>query len=440
MNDHRSPRPMARRTFLTLAASTGAASALAACGGSGGSSGPSTVTFWDNLLGGDNDTPKSKWFITKAIDQFHRKNKDITVKRSSQSTDIATWHNQFRAASIARNGPDVATMFAGGDVQTFAPYLLPLDDQFSKAERDSLLGWESVRKDFKSNGAILAAPFGAGSYFEVLYNKKLLAKAGVNVDTPPQNWDEFIALCQRVKQGGVLPIVMGEQEGYTGAWIMATLVGGQIGTDGFFQMRGGKRPLTDPAMLRGYQGYRRLSQLKLVNADAPSVKNEEGQQRFIQGKGAMLIQGGWFNKQAVDGLHDRVGNMPIPTFAGVRYAGGIAGGPNEALAVTKYAKHREQAIEFIKFLLQPDILDEYVRISQTESSNNKKSSISVIGNPLLKAQAEWLKQHPTIYPFDNIMPQQVNDQFYRMNAAVFAGRTSPESAVKTLQNTFDQLS
>jgi raffinose/stachyose/melibiose transport system substrate-binding protein len=439
MNDHRPPRRMARRTFLTLAASTGAASWLAACGGTGGST-TATVKFWDNLLGGDTDTPKSQWFITKAIEQFHKKNKNITVNRSSQSTDIATWHNQFRAASIARNGPDVATMFAGGDVQTFAPYLLPLDDQFSKAERASLIGWESVHKDFKPNGAILAAPFGAGSYFEVMYNKKLLAKAGVRISTPPKDWDEFIALCQRIKQGGVLPIVMGEQEGYTGAWIMATLVGGQIGTDGFFQMRGGKRPLTDPAMLRGYEGYRKLSELKLVNGDAPSVKNEEGQQRFIQGKGALFIQGGWFNKQAVDGLHDNVGNMPIPTYAGAQHAGGIAGGPNEVLAVTKYAKHREEAIKFIKFLLQPEILDEYVRISQTESSNNKKSSISAIGNPLLKNQAMWLEQHPTIYPFDNIMPQQVNDQFYRMNASVFAGRTSPEAAVKTLQNTFNQLS
>ena len=37
---------------------------------------------------------------------------------------------------------------------------------------------------------------------------------------------------------------------------MATLVGGQIGTEGFFGMRAGTVPLNDPSMIAGYEQYK----------------------------------------------------------------------------------------------------------------------------------------------------------------------------------------
>jgi raffinose/stachyose/melibiose transport system substrate-binding protein len=434
MQNPRQENP-SRRDFLRLLGGVGAVGAtglLAACGGSGSSSGGQLV-FWDNILQGPADVPKSQWFITKAIQRFEKANAGVTVKRSQQSTDIETWHNQFRAASIAKNGPDVMTLYAGGDVSSFGPFLEPLDQHFPASVRSDYLGWESVHEKFKADGRILAIPFGAGSYFEVLYNKDLLAKAGLTDVSPPATWQELLQLGQRIKAKGVTPFVVGEQEGYTGAWIMSALAGGQIGTRGFFDMLAGKIPVTDSSMVNGYEGYKKLHDLDLTNPDAGSTKNDEAQQRFIQGQGAMLIQGGWFNKDAFQGMGDKVGNFPIPTLAGAPHAGGIAGGPNVALAVTSYSKGKDAAIQFLKFMLQKDTLDLYVTDGETEPSNYKKADLGVIKNPLLKNQAEWLKQHETIYPFDNIMPQDVNDLFYRMNAAVFAGRTTPAEAVQQLK-------
>jgi raffinose/stachyose/melibiose transport system substrate-binding protein len=429
-----------RRDFLRRVAGVGVAGAgigasdlLAACGGGGSGSSGGQLVFWDSILGGPSDVPKSQWFITKAIQRFAKANPGLSVNRSAQSTDIETFHNQFRAASIARNGPDVVTLYAGGDVTTFGPFLEPLDQYFPASFRSDYLGWESVREKFRSNGRILAIPFGAGSYFEVLYNKDLFARAGLADFSPPATWQDLLQLAQRLKDKGVTPFIVGEQEGYTGAWSMSALVGGQIGTNGFFDMLAGRRPVTDSSMVNGYENYRKLHDLGLTNPDASSTKNDEAQQRFIQGQGAMLIQGGWFNKDALNGLGAKVGNFPIPTLAGAPHAGGIAGGPNVALAVTSYSKRKDDAIRFLKFMLQKDNLDLYVTDGETEPSNYKKADLSVIKNPLLENQAKWLKQHETIYPFDNIMPQDVDDLFYRMNAAVFTGRTSPDQAVQQLQ-------
>ena len=63
----------------------------------------------------------------------------------------------------------------------------------------------------------------------------------------------------------------------------------------------------------------------------------------------------------------------------------------------------------------------------------------VIENPLLRNQAEWLQNRETIYPFDNIMPQVINDLFYRTNASVFTGRVSPEDAANELQREYEDI-
>jgi ABC-type glycerol-3-phosphate transport system substrate-binding protein len=110
----------------------------------------------------------------------------------------------------------------------------------------------------------------------------------------------------------------------------------------------------------------------------------------------------------------------------------------QALSITNYSKHQEEAKEFLRFLAQPEIQDMYVEMTQVEPSNSRSADASVIQNPLLQAQAEELKQvGDLIYPFDNVMPQAVIDLFYRVNASVFLGTTTPEDAVAQLQQAFD---
>jgi raffinose/stachyose/melibiose transport system substrate-binding protein len=153
----------------------------------------------------------------------------------------------------------------------------------------------------------------------------------------------------------------------------------------------------------------------------------------------MLIQGGWFNRAAVEALGEKVNTFPIPTLADAPHAGATAGGPNVSLGITSYSEHKPEAVEFLKFLLRPEILDLYVSVGQEEASNHKDADVSVIQNPLLRSQAEWLQTRETIYPFDNIMPQVINDLFYRTNASVFTGRVSPEEAANELQSEYEAV-
>lgn len=403
---------------------------------------PVTVVFWDNLFAVDETRPPEEEFVFRAIAMFEAEHPNIKIDRVHQAPDLGTFDQLLRAASIAGNGPDVFNEFAGGSLISFAPFIEPLDSYFTADEISQIVGWDSVRNDFRADGALLGVPYGAGSYFAVYYNKEKMTEGGVDMDnfTPPATWEEMLDLAQGIKDHGVLPFAIGEQEGYTGAWVMATLVGGLMGQDVFFKMRSREVPINSPEFVEAYDAYRQLYERGLVNVDAGSTPSGDGQLMFTQGESAMWIQGGWANRDLVDVFGDNVGLFAIPTLAGSVYPGGIAGGPNISLAVTSYSQHKPEAVEFIKFMIRADILDMYTQINQTEPSNNLAADPSVITNPLLQTQAEMLLSGRTIYPFDNIMPGELDALFYRLNAAVFIGQMSPQEAADQLQSAYDGMS
>ncbi|MBX3085544.1 MAG: extracellular solute-binding protein [Anaerolineae bacterium] len=402
---------------------------------------PTKLVFWDNLFAVDETGPREDQFIFRALDMFQKENPDIVIERVHQAPDLGTFDQLLRAASVAGNGPDVFNEFAGGSLISFAPFIEPLDSYFTKEEMDQIVGWDAVRNDFKSDGALLGVPYGAGSYFAIYYNKKMMEKGGVDMSkfTPPETWEDLITLAQGIKDHGVQPFAMGEQEGYTGAWVMATLVGGLMGPQAFFDMRARTKPINSPEWVQAYEAYKQLYTLGLVNVDAGSLPSGDGQLKFTQGESAMWIQGGWANKDINNIFGEDAGLFKIPTLKGSVYPGGLAGGPNISLAVMNYSKVKPEAIKFIKFMLRPDVLDLYVSLNQTEPSNHLKADPAVIQNPLLKIQAEQILEGKTIYPFDNIMPGEINSMFYRLNAAVFIGQLSSQEAADQLQAAYDAM-
>ncbi len=61
-------------------------------------------------------------------------------------------------------------------------------------------GWLKIKPIMRLvctvNGKPYALPIGAGTYVGVLYSRRLLSRAGLNAETPPRTWDEFIRWCR----------------------------------------------------------------------------------------------------------------------------------------------------------------------------------------------------------------------------------------------------
>ncbi len=397
-----------------------------------------TLTVWDpglmgHLADGALDTKTS--FIYKAKVAYEKLHPNITIKISELDGGVAD--TQFRAASIAKNGPDIKIGFAGGSTLSFAQFLEPLDSYFSGSELSRLKGIGTVRADYKPNGALLALPYGGGSYFYVFYDKRIMAANKIDMRTPPKTWEAFLALAKKLKTAGVkTPIWETNLEGYTGAWVIASLVGGLLGPNAFNDMYTGDVSINSPEVVQAYAAYAKLYTSGVTNEDATTVSQGDRLNGFTSGKGAMIIDGGWDNDPIYKALGSNAGEFAIPTLAGSKYPGMLAGGTNVAVALTNYSKHKSEAIAFMKYLVKPRTLDMYVATTQTEPSNHTHADPSVITNPLLVGQAQDVRKRLQVYPFDNIMPGPVCDLFYKLNASVALGQTTPAAAAKQLAEGF----
>ncbi|MBO0885281.1 MAG: carbohydrate ABC transporter substrate-binding protein, partial [Mycobacterium sp.] len=380
-----------RTVVAGTVAATCAALSLSACS-SGSSNGVTTLTLWDpGLLGHTVNGQQSKSsFIYNAVTRYEKTHPKVKIDITETSSDITASSNQFRAASLAHNGPDLRVGFTGGNTLSYKPFLEPLNHVFTPAERAQIKGWQTVTAGYSDNGKILALPYGAGSYFLIFYNKKMMAKAGVDMSKPPATWQDMLALGRKVKAAGENPFWVTNQEGYVGAWVIAALVGAELGPKAFTDMYSHKTSIDSPAMVKAYQAFANLYKSGLTNPDAGSVGNGENLSGFVQGKGAMYFSGGWDNHDVYKAMGNNVGAFPIPPLAGSAHPNIMAGGPNIAVSVTAYSSHQAQANDFLKFLAKPSTLDLYVKLAQTEPSNNIHANPAIITNPLLRAQAQMV--------------------------------------------------
>lgn len=431
---------MKLRRLIAVAAAAALVGSIAACS-SGSNTGKTQLTVWDPGLlskvanNGKVDVQHS--FLNKVAAQYEKDHKNVTIKIVETSGDITKSSAQFQAASIAKNGPDIRVSFTGGNTISYSDFLMDLDGVFSKSTVDNMTGWNTVREGYDPKGKLVALPYGAGSYFYIFYNKKMMSDLGIDMSNPPKTWEDLLSLGQKIKGMGKTPFWVANQEGYVGAWVMAALVGGQLGSNAFTQMYRGKTSVDDPAMIKAYTAYAKLFSDGLTNPDAGSVSNSDSLSGFAQGKGVMYFSGGWDNSGLEQAMSGNVGFFPIPMLKGAKYPSTIAGGPNVAISITSYSKHKQEAEDFLRYLAKPNVIDEYVKLNQTEASNNKLSDASVITNPLLKAQAAGIKTAKNVvFPFDNVMPQSTIDLFYKLNATVFLGTTTPSSAAQQLEAQF----
>ncbi|GAB3918381.1 ABC transporter substrate-binding protein [Microlunatus endophyticus] len=428
-------------TVATLAASAAACSSSKSGGGTSADA-PQTVLIWDTgLLGktNDNGSAKSDSFLHQAASNFHATHKNITIKIVEQGGDISANAAQFKAASIAGNGPDIHIQYTGGPTLSFSKYFVDLSEVLGKDTLSQFNGLNTVRKNYEPSGSLLALPYGSGTYFTVWYNKKLLKQAGLDPDYQPTSWQDLISEGQKYHTATGKPaFYVADLEGYVGAWVVAALAAGNLGSTAFTDQYSGKTKINTPAMQQAYTTWSNFFKTGLINKDAGEVSNGDADQGFIQGKAPIYFSGTWGDVGMYQKFKDNVGWSFIPMEQDAKFSDVAAGGPQVAISVTNYSKHQAAAEEFVKYLAEPKTQDLYVKLGQTEGSSNKQGDTSVIKNPLLKQQAEKLKTTQTIvYPFDNVMPQSVIDLYYRLDASTFLGKTTPQSAVQQLQAALD---
>src|SRR5690606_27084151 len=215
-------------------------------------------------------------------------------------------------ARVTAGDPPTAVQALGFDITDWAEQGV-VGDLGEVADKE---GWDNVipealQKFAKYDGKWIAAPVNVHSTNWVWISKKALDDAG---GKEPTNWDEFVAMLDKMKENGITPLAHGGQ-----AWQDATLFDAVVlsfGTDfyksAFIDL--------DPDTLGGDQmveAFDRMAKLRsYVDDDFSGRDWNLASAMVIEGKAGVQMMGDWAKGEFL-----KAGQKPGTDFVCIRFPG-----------------------------------------------------------------------------------------------------------------------
>jgi raffinose/stachyose/melibiose transport system substrate-binding protein len=198
----------------------------------------------------------------------------------------------------------------------------------------------------------------------VIYNKKIFADNNIQV---PETWDDFIAVCDKLKAAGITPIYSTFKDAWTvSQGLFDYTVGGMVDVAAFYEQLRKEGTDVGPSSSVSFtkdlsEPVSRMEMLaqKYTNQDAASRGYGDGNLAFSKGEGAMYFQGPWsLGEIAKSGPDLELGTFPLP----------MTDDPDErkvrvnidlAAWIPEDSTHKDAARAFLTYLFQPDVMNKY---------------------------------------------------------------------------------
>lgn len=322
-----------KKTVVTVLAGAVVAS-LGACGGGGETqAGKTTLTFlsWNN-----------EQTMRPYLDEFQKENPDIKVD-FSYSPPTPEYIQTLQTRLVGNQAPDVFIITSENKADLIKnQYVRDLTDEpfmknISQANKDF------VSYDKKVYGMSVSS-WASG----IIYNKDLLAKVGVK--SVPDNWDDFLQLCKKLKNAQITPFLETIADGPSR--IPDAFLGSQFNQDKVdVTTLIDKRPQTPGAdQKEAVQAWMKLYDEGLASKDTVGISGDDMKTQFVNGQVAMICTGPWdLPSFAQSDVKWGMAPMPLLRKGQVNYA---QGSPSPAYAI--YSKLKgdklKAAQKFLTFM------------------------------------------------------------------------------------------
>jgi ABC-type glycerol-3-phosphate transport system substrate-binding protein len=264
---------------------------------------------------------------------------------------------------------------------------------------------------------------------QMLYNKKLLAKAGIS--TPPQTWEEFIKDAQALKRVGITPFVSGWGELWLEDCFASNYAFNILGPEKIFATFAGKVKYTDPDWIKVFGLFAEMREKGVLIDGIVTKGNKYAEQDFALERAAFTFNGSW----CVNVYHDMnskldYGVIPPPSINGAAYPLKIWGGAGASFVVNASSPNKDKAVAFLKWLTAKE--QQVTLAQQTNNLPSNKEALSVI-SPILEEFAKGMdiSTHPTTWPVNE--DPLVIEAFDKGIQAIIIGEKTPEQVAQEVQ-------
>jgi raffinose/stachyose/melibiose transport system substrate-binding protein len=262
-------------------------------------------------------------------------------------------------------------------------------------------------------------------------NTDALEKAGVT--EMPGDWDGFLAMCDKIKSAGLIPLAWpGGEVGNAGQLLNCMVMNNAPSDDAFAAIEKGTGKVTDDWFVNTLKQYQQLKPYFQPNSTGTVV--EPTQQLFASGRAAMLATGS-YHIAAVRALGAKFGLdlvPPITTAAGkAKYEGTY--NATFILGVNAKSKVQPAATAWIEFLSD--------KANAATYANKTVQHVTVAGvdytDADLKKLAPWLTKKTLLAPRFQFLDLDIRNAVEGASIAVVGG-ASPQSAAEKAQQVIDE--
>ncbi len=270
---------------------------------------------------------------------------------------------------------------------------------------------------------------------QLLYNKDLFKKAGLDPDLPPVSWQEFIEAGRVLTAAGIPGLVSGWGEIWMIDCFASNLAWNLMGKDKIIATIKGEVPYTDPDWITVFSLFKEMADTGMLAKGMITMVNKDAEQAFANSRAAFAFNGSWC-VNVYRGMNPNLNYaaMMVPRLSDKRPVV-IWGGAGASFMVNQRSNNKEKAIEFLKWITEKQ---QQVYLAQTTNNlPSNKDSLSAIA-PSLRQFADDMDKtvHPSLLPAAE--HPLVIEAFDKGIQSIIIGENSPEEIAERVQRVKDR--
>lgn len=370
---------MKKRNMLTalFLSSCMAVAALSGCGSSGNSSegsaaqepaASSAANEQGNAASGDNVTISFGVFETdnitaeiwqNIIDNFEADYPNITVEKVLATGDDrpAFWKTMLSSG----NFPDIVIE---------AEQLATMDGIFTEVPQDVQDLFEDSAL-CQYNGKCITIPSFKQYKMQCYYNKAAFEELNLE---EPQTWDEFMTICQTIKDAGKIPLMCG---GTGDIWATGEpfwIAEGDTAIlskypDFNAELKSGENQWNNETTIQVLTNWQDMINKGYYYEGAMSLSYSQAAEEFKKGTAVMMIDGSWQASGLDAEGNEDFGVFAVPTMDGSK----IAVADSSYWGVSESCENKDAAFQFVKYVFDEnqDVYKSYLQSDGLYSTTKK---------------------------------------------------------------------
>lgn len=338
-----------------------------------------TLTMWVR-------TPETVGLLEQSIERFHAEQDDIRVRIVPFAADA--YPGALQAALSGQDLPDIFQVHNSVPVPRLVSLgvIQPIGDYFSEGyteQFDPATWWEGSTT---VDGAIYAWPdrsFRRASLY-LYYNKEVMERAGLDPESPPVTWDEFLKQASQISEAGN-GRYYGLHLGFTSGWFnervvlqLATTVSEDTGVPAehlpgrMVNWQTGEIFDADeiPEVAAFFQ---QMIERDAIHPDFLNTGRSQATAQWAAGQAAFVFDGSWRLQELLRTEPDLdFGIAMLPSKTGTPPLWGVEGGSQNAFAVSSRSQNAEAAVRLFEFLTAdyyPRLIEEAVDLTPIPALN-----------------------------------------------------------------------